>query len=66
MKKYLILQAKKSMSLFLAVLMLLSCWVWVAPDEAKKAEAGSSSATTYKVEVNFTIQHTDYDSGNLQ
>ena len=34
LKKYLKLQAKKSLSLFLAVLMLMSCWVWVAPTEA--------------------------------
>ncbi len=27
-------QLKKSLSLFLAVLMMLSCWVWVAPTEA--------------------------------
>ena len=35
MKNYLKLQAKKSMSLFLAVLMVLSCWVWMAPEEAE-------------------------------
>ena len=27
--------AKKSVSLFLAVLMVMSCWVWMAPQEAK-------------------------------
>lgn len=31
-------QLKKSLSLFLAVLMLMTCWVWVAPE---KAEAGA-------------------------
>lgn len=29
---------KKSISLFLAVLMVLSCWVWVAPEKAEAAE----------------------------
>ena len=28
---------KKAMSLFLAVLMVMSCWVWVAPQEAEAA-----------------------------
>ena len=31
-------QIKKSLSLFLAVLMVLSCWVWVAPEKAEAAE----------------------------
>ena len=31
-------QLKKSLALFLAVLMLMTCWVWVAP---QKAEAGA-------------------------
>ncbi len=56
-------QIKKSISLFLAVLMLMSCWVWVAPEEA---EAGNISATNYKVEINFTISKKDYNSGNIQ
>ena len=30
-------QIKKSISLFLAVLMVLSCWVWVAPEKAEAA-----------------------------
>ena len=34
MKKSLKTQMKKSISLFLAVLMILSCWVWVAPEKA--------------------------------
>lgn len=38
-------QLKKSLSLMMAVLMVLSCWVWVAPT---KAEAAS---TQYYVEV---------------
>lgn len=63
MKKYLKLQAKKSVSLFLAVLMVLSCWVWMAPE---KAEAGSASATQYKLEVNFTISRDSYGGGNIK
>ena len=38
MKKYLFTQAKKSLSLMMAILMLLSCWVWVAPTEAEAAD----------------------------
>ena len=49
MKKFLKLQAKKSMSLFLAVLMLMSCWVWVAPEKA--AAADSPHEGYYWVEV---------------
>ena len=33
-------QLKKSLSLFLAVLMMLSCWVWVAPQKAEAATSG--------------------------
>ncbi len=47
---------KKSLSLFLAVLMVLSCWVWVAPE---KAEAATSQSTfnvsdNYKVTIGYT------------
>lgn len=38
---------KKSLSLFLAVLMMLSCWVWVAP---QKAEAGAPDSYTVTVD----------------
>lgn len=37
MKKILKTLAKKSMSLFMAVLMLLSCWVWFVPEKAVAA-----------------------------
>ncbi|MBO5937763.1 MAG: hypothetical protein J6Q79_09180, partial [Clostridia bacterium] len=47
-------QIKKTLSLFLAVLMVLSCWVWVAPE---KAEAGNIELKTeYEVEVDFWIR----------
>lgn len=43
-------QIKKGLSLMLAVLMVLSCWVWVAPT---KADAASSVYTvTFNVKVN--------------
>ncbi len=45
-------QLKKSFSLFLAVLMILSCWVWVAPD---KAEAGAPSS--YDVTISFSVSN---------
>ena len=64
MKKYLKSQAKKSMSLFLAVLMLLSCWVWVAPE---KAEAGTSNSfeTTYTVIVGYEVKDYAASGGSL-
>lgn len=43
-------QIKKSFSLMLAVLMVLSCWVWVAPE---KAEAGAP--TSYDVTFDFSV-----------
>ena len=48
MKKDLFTQAKKSLSLMMAILMLLSCWVWVAPTEA---EAADQNDGYYKVRV---------------
>ncbi len=44
---------KKSLSLFLAVLMLMSCWVWVAP---QKAEAGAPSSYDVSLAVTFENQ----------
>ena len=48
-------QLKKSLSLFLAVLMLLSCWVWVAPEKAK-----AGTATPYYVKIVSNVT----DTGN--
>ncbi len=43
--------AKKSLSLFMAVMMLLSCWVWIAP---QKAEAAVGEYTiTIKWNLNY-------------
>lgn len=52
-------QIKKSLSLFLAVLMLLTCWVWVAP---QKAEAGT--ATPYYVKLVSNVTDTGNESGS--
>lgn len=43
---------KKSLSVFLSVLMLMTCWVWVAPE---KAEA----ATSVGVTTSFTLSPND-------
>lgn len=48
MKKYFKTQLKKSISLLMAVLMLLSCWVWVAPTQA---EAADKEAGQYDVRL---------------
>lgn len=41
MKKFLKSCAKKSLSLFMTVMMLMSCWVWIAPTEAEAANAAN-------------------------
>lgn len=48
-------QLKKSLALFLAVLMLMTCWVWVAPEKAK---AGTVTQYYMKITTNVT------DTGN--
>ena len=64
MKNYLKLQAKKSMSLFLAVLMVLSCWVWfVAPADVLDAKAGTNDCETitpgdkYHIKLGFHLNN---------
>lgn len=44
---------KKALSVFLSILMLMSCWVWVAPTDA-------SAAGSYYVRVYLNI----YDGAN--
>ncbi len=61
-------QLKKSISLFLAVLMVLSCWVWVAPTEAEAATDTDCSAVTpadnYKVTIGYTVNDRLNKSGS--
>lgn len=45
-------QLKKSLSLLMAVLMILSCWVWVAPEKAEAA------GETYYVQVVWNANRT--------
>ena len=42
-------QLKKGLSLFLAVLMVMTCWVWVAPETALAAD------TVYNLTVDFAV-----------
>ncbi|MBR5827190.1 MAG: InlB B-repeat-containing protein [Clostridia bacterium] len=72
MKNYLKSQAKKSMSLFLAVLMVLSCWVWMAPAEVLDAKAGTDDSNitpsdkyTIKVKYNVTDKY-GKDDGKVE
>ncbi len=44
-------QIKKGLSLIMAVLMVLSCWVWVAPTEAEAADA----VVTFPISITFKI-----------
>ena len=54
-------QFKKSLSLIMAVLMLMSCWVWVAPSEAEAA----GGTTQYYVKYTARITNNwDNGSGN--
>jgi len=53
-------QFKKSLSLIMAVLMLMSCWVWVAPTEAEAA------TQDYYVKVKFTITNECEGGGHIQ
>ena len=64
MKKYLIKEAKKSLSLLLAVLMLMSCWVWVAPEKAEAANI--TPKDQYEVEVSWTVGNKATTGGNIQ
>lgn len=50
MKKYLKTYAKKSMSLLMAVLMLMTCWVFVAPEKAEAA-----APDNYVVTMDFSV-----------
>lgn len=52
-------QLKKSLSLFLAVLMLMTCWVWVAP---QKAEAGAPGS--YDVTVEYNVYNGSWGDDN--
>ena len=47
-------QIKKSLSLFMAVLMVLSCWVWVAPTQAEAANSPHEGYYFVQVIANVT------------
>ncbi len=51
MKKYFKLQAKKSLSLLMAVVMLMTCWVWIAPEAEAVNEATEATNGSYYVQV---------------
>lgn len=57
-------QLKKSLSLFLAVLMVLSCWVWIAPDEAEAVNTPEEGY--YYVEVRGLLDDWDNDENVLR
>ena len=52
-------QVKKSLSLIMAVIMLMSCWVWVAP---QKAEAGEK--TQYYMKITTNVNDTGNENGS--
>jgi len=51
---------KKSMAVFLSVLMILSCWVWVAPTEAEAAATTANVTTSFTLSPNGTRGATDW------
>ena len=51
-------QLKKSLSFLMAVLMILSCWVWVAPEKA-------SAAGTYSVSFDYYVENQATDGGHI-
>ena len=53
-------QLKKSLSLIMAILMLMSCWVWVAPTEAEAA------TQNYSVTVKYTINNKCEEGGHVR
>ena len=53
-------QVKKSLSLIMAVLMLMSCWVWVAPTEAEAA------TQDYNVKVKFSVRNECEEGGHIK
>lgn len=62
MKKYFKTQFKKSLSLMMAVLMVLSCWVWIAPELDLEAEAADYSNDGYYYVQVFGNYH-DWTNG---
>ncbi len=54
MKKYFKLQAKKSLSLLMAVIMLMTCWVWVAPEKAAAADSPEEGYYFVEIRGNLT------------
>ena len=58
MKKYF----KKSLSLMMAALMLLSCWVFFAPE----AEAVNTGSYPYEVKITMTDGADGWDNGDLK
>lgn len=54
-------QFKKSLSLIMAVLMVLSCWVWVAPT---KAEAADYRDSYYYVKLTTNVTDTGNEDGS--
>lgn len=57
--------AKKSLSLFMAVMMLLTCWVWVAP-EHEHASADHTTGQYYvKIVANVTAYSEMVNTNNL-
>ena len=65
---------KKSISLIMTVLMVLSCWVWVAPMEAEAADAtaeynksllnGLSVPGSVTMTTTFNNRYKTIDNGN--
>ena len=61
-------QFKRSLSLLMAVLMILSCWVWVAPEKAEawvKSAGNVDVSDVYEVEIVYDVANNG-DSGKVE
>ena len=57
---------KKSISLFLTVLMIMSCWVWVAPEQAEAANIDTTDVYKVTVYWNLADRKGTYTGGNIK
>ncbi len=62
MKSYLKHLAKKTLAVFMAVLMIMTAWVFVAPEKAQVSAAGDGQYSGY---VRITIQEANNITGHL-
>lgn len=53
-------QFKRSLSLFMTVIMLMTCWVWIAPQKA------SAANVSYTIDIQYAINNMCEEGGHLK